>query len=161
VIAIGAAVGATLAATSRPQGGNSVFFSIIVPIIRLVLGVVLGTWFTAYVSRPELKAIGGGNGGGGTYLRIMNRPGFMGLSLQETVIFGKRISNGIYKGIPIEKATANECVAHLNDKDSGDLVSGLYWRPLSDPGRARSVIELRSGEQADLLIFARKAGRSR
>lgn len=146
------------AASSSSHGGTSVFFSIILPIITLVLGVVLGTWFTAYMSRPKLKVVGGGGGATSTSLRVMNRPGFMGLSLQETVIFGKRISDGIYKGIPIERAAANECVAHLYDKETGDLASVLYWRTVSVSGAGppRTVIDLKSGEQADLLVFARK-----
>ena len=127
----------------------------------LILGAILGTWITAFVARPKLKIVGSSSGGGGAngyrnQLRIMNWPGLMGITLGPTITLGKRISRGFEKGITVERATANECTAHLYDKETGQVVSLLYWRPMPDQARMLPTVDIKSGETVELVFFARQ-----
>jgi hypothetical protein len=136
-----------------------VFLEIIYPIITLVVGAILGAWATVFVARPKLKVSGSSSGGGARLrvatLRITNSPGMMGLALGPTIILGKRISRGFQKGITIERTTANECTAYLYDKVTNEPVAPLYWRPVAPDSKTTILIDIKSGQQIDLLLFAR------
>jgi hypothetical protein len=136
------------------------FTQILYPIITLILGAFLGAWISVFAARPKLKVVGSSSGGNANgyrnQLRIMNRPGLMGITLGPTIILGKRISRGFEKGITVERATANECTAHLYDKETNQVVSLLYWLPMSDQTRMLPTVDIKSGETVELVFFARQ-----
>jgi hypothetical protein len=135
---------------------------ILVPIVTLVLGVFLGAGYSQYLQRPRLRLSGSGGGGGPgpgyhqTHVCVRNDPGFLGIRISETVVFGKRIHPSFTKGLPVERNTAKECNAVLLDKASGEFVTHLWWRSVVD-GRFewKRLVDLASGESADLMLFAR------
>jgi hypothetical protein len=141
--------------------GCRLFTQILYPIITLILGAILGSWITVFVARPKLKIAGSSSGGNGinghrNTLRIMNRPGLMGIAAGPTIILGKRISRGFEKGITVARATANECTASLYDKETGQAVSLLYWLLMSDQPRMLPTVDIKSGETVELVLFARQ-----
>ena len=136
--------------------------SILVPIVTLVAGGFLGAWFTIYISRPKLMVGGSGGGGGGAgpghstnYVRIRNQHGFVGISIKQTIIFGKRLHGRIDKGLSVDRSPANECSASIRDKETGEYIASLWWRPLDVVDVAQSSVNIKSGEDYDLMLFAR------
>jgi hypothetical protein len=138
-----------------------VFTQILYPIITLIVGAILGAFIAIFVARPKLMITGSSSGGNSSghrnALQITNRPGLMGVKLGQTIIFGKRIGRGFEKGITIERTTANDCVARLYDKESGEFVSILHWLPMSDESKVMPIsVDIKSGKNANLVLFARR-----
>jgi hypothetical protein len=134
---------------------------IALPIVTLVLGVVLGAWYTVYLRRPTLKITGGGSGGGPgpghlrNHVRVINRPGLLGIRLGETILLGGRLHGHVEKGLTVDRNPANQCIANILDKESGRQVAPLMWRT-SDANRPwQRIVTLNSGEEVDLMLFAR------
>jgi hypothetical protein len=84
-------------------------------------------------------------------MTIRNAPGFLGINLQETRIFGARIHPLIQKGLSIDRATARECRAWLRDA-AGEHIALLWWRV--DGDKMVNVIDLETGQSASLMLFA-------
>jgi hypothetical protein len=45
-------------------GGSNLLLQIVIPVVTLVVGALLGVWFTVYLTRPTLRVTGSGGGGG-------------------------------------------------------------------------------------------------
>ena len=137
---------------------------VIIPIITLlvgaVLGALLGRWYGVYQSRPVLTIIGSGGGGGPgpgyhvTHARLQNRPGLVGLRLNDSA-FGRRLHGFIERGLPVERNPARECSARLHDKQTGEFIAPLWWRRPEASVPWQISTDLASGEEAELMLFAR------
>lgn len=142
--------------------GNWIASNIPGLIVGGLLGAFLASLFDFYIKRPKLVIAGGGGGGGPKniegftecHVTVKNEPGLFGIAFRETVIFGKKIHGNFDKGIIFERNPANECRAFLIDKKSGQIIAPLIWRQLG--GSLSQSITLNSGEQASLMILARK-----
>lgn len=134
--------------------------SYVYPILTFVLGVVLGVWGNFYVVRPKLRVTGSGGGSDNRFatnqVTITNVPGFFGVRLEPTTIFGSRVHPRIEKGLTANRYPANECTAHLLDED-GNHITGLYWRSETSPGKFDNVVSIGPGESVHLMLFARLA----
>jgi len=136
---------------------SEIFFQVIVPIITLVVGAWLGAWFTAWSTRPKLKIISVGMGGA-TWVGVSNRPGVAGITLNETIVFGKRIHPRIVLGPSVDRATANECRAIIYDKSDDHPFANLYWRTTVDgQTRMTPIVNIKSAESCDLMLLARQS----
>ena len=124
----------------------------------LVLGTILGVFWTEYLKRPKLRVVGSSGVGREAFLtqalRIGNRPAFLGIRMGETVIVGRRIGQGFQKGLAIDRNTAKECTAWLIDRETKKRVAGLFWHRPDSTGADLSV-SIEPGEYAELWIFAR------
>jgi hypothetical protein len=126
---------------------------------------ILFFWITAYNSRAILRANGSGNGSvstvpgspgyGYNHLNIENPPGFIGINIGTTVLFGHRIHGGMIKGVPVDRRTAQGCTAELYDI-ANVHVAGLWWRVTEDgkPHRYVRTLDIASGEIRELMCFA-------
>jgi hypothetical protein len=162
VVIRSAAYGATPPPTlSASQGGPDLLTEVVVPIATLIVGALLGVLFTVYLARPRLKVRGSGSGGGTgpgyctSYAHITNLPGLMGVRLNQTVLFGRRVHGQLEKGLTIMSTPAEECMASVYDKKTGEFIAPLWWRSPSDPGRVVRTVSIKCGEYAELMIFAR------
>ena len=138
------------------------FTSVVLPIVTLIVGALLGVWFTVYLTRPRLRVTGGGGGGGASgpgyyanHASITNMPGLMGIRINPTVLFGKTIHGHFEKGLTITRNPAEECIADIHDKETGDFIAPLWWRSPDDPSRVVRIISIRTGQTAELMLFAR------
>ena len=130
-------------------------------IIGAVLGAILGalasTWYSYYIKRAKLIVGGGGNGSNRgmryNHISITNNPGFIGFRLPETIIFGKEIHNRLEFGsLSIDRDTARECRAWLQDKHTREIIRPLWWQ--SD-GKLLQQIDIKSGKSVSLMLFCR------
>jgi hypothetical protein len=138
---------------------------VVIPIITFlvgaVLGAVLGRWYGVYQGRPMLTIIGSGGGGGPgpgyhvTNVRLQNRPGLVGLRLNESILFGRQLHGFVERGLPVERNPARECSARLHDKKTGEFVAPLWWRRGEQPTPWQINTNLASGEEVELMLFAR------
>jgi hypothetical protein len=119
----------------------------------------MGAWYSYFIKRPKLIVSGGGGGGtvGGIYhnsIMIENVPGYMGIRLSETIIFGKVLFYDKHiGGLIFKRDDAEKCSAMLYDKETGDFIRALWWQlPGSAPNREAT---LSSGQSASLMLFAR------
>ncbi len=130
----------------------------------LIIGGIFGSFATIYIGRPKIVVSGGGGGGGpgpgyySNFISVSNEPGFFGIRISETTILGKRIHNRIRIGQVFDRAPAHECRALIKDKSTNEVLGLLWWRELSNPQKAVQTLNLNSGEQAELIIFARLEG---
>lgn len=97
--------------------------TIIVSLTSLLVGAVLGVWFTEYIRRPNL-AISGctvsrGAGFSMWYLRVTNRPRLLGLSLGETRVAGRRLCRPLRIGVSVLTRPA-VCTATVTSDDPSD-----------------------------------------
>lgn len=127
-------------------------------IVGAVLGTIASTWYSFYLKRPVLKVVGSGGGGGPgkghrNSLNISNVPGHFGINVQPSTIFGLQLHGSFQYGLVVDRNPANECSAHLYDKQSGQPIKPLWWR-LPDGSYARQTT-IESGKQATLMLFAR------
>ena len=87
---------------------------IIFGVVSLLVGVLLGDWFTEYLRRPKLR-LDGMLSGGAPYalagVRISNAPGLLGIRLDETVILGNRLHRFHEWGLTVNRNAAVQCVA--------------------------------------------------
>lgn len=126
---------------------------------------ILFLWITAYSSRARLSVNGGGSGSVSTQpgrpgwgvnnLSIENPPGFIGINIGSTVLFGHRLHGSISNGVPVDRRTARECIADLIDTD-GAHVAALWWRVTVDvqPHQYVRMMDITSGKKVDLMCFA-------
>ena len=142
-------------------GGWGLVLQIVVPIVTLVLGALLGVWFTVYLARPTLRVTGSGGGGGSgpgfyaTHANITNSPGLMGIRIKPTVLFGKRVHGSLEKGLTIVRNPADECIANIHDKETEEFIAPLWWRLSDDPDRAVRTVSIKTGQTVSLMLFAR------
>jgi hypothetical protein len=136
--------------------------AVVIPIITLIVGALLGSWYTVWMKRPKLRPSGSSGAGGQDFhsnsIRLRNQPGLLGLNLPETIIFGKQIHGYIERGLTFERTPAKDCRATIHDKKSGRHIAHLWWRrpPSSDGGPAWAMdTTIESGEECDLMLFAR------
>lgn len=125
-------------------------------VLGAALGAVTSTWHSYYVRRPKLRVIGSGSGGGSFYhnrITISNSPGLLGVRLPETTIFNKNIHSDIEIGLPVDRNPARNCRAWLYDKETNRGIAQLWWQTID--GKMTREVTLESGEQADLMLFAR------
>ena len=128
------------------------------PIVLSALAIVGGAFFNNYIKRPKLTHTGGGGGGGpalgySNNITIANAPGFLGIRVGETVIFGKRILPPIPAALLIERNVAKECRAWIYDASENRAMTILWWQVKSAP--MVQFVTLDSGESASLFLFAR------
>jgi hypothetical protein len=131
--------------------------SLILNLVFLVVGAVLGVWYTEFKKRPQLIVSGSGTVHRGIKkhsITVTNNHGWIGLSLGPTAVLGRHVHGGVRRGIPIERNAAKDCRAHLFDKATGRPVTGLHWRSRDDPNRYDAAVTIPSGEQASLMLFA-------
>jgi hypothetical protein len=143
-------------------GGWGLALQVVVPIVTLILGALLGVWFTVYLTRPMLRVTGSGGGGGASgpgyytnYASITNSPGLMGISIKPTVLFGKRVHGRLEKGLTVTRNPAEECIANIHDKETGEFIAPLWWRSVDDPDRVVRTVSIKTGEAISLMLFAR------
>lgn len=129
--------------------------------IVLYLGGLIVSFFFGFASRnlierPKLTSVGGGGGGGEHvffHVKLENRPGRIGLNFGETVLFGRQIHRSYAIGPTFDRKVAHECRCRVIDEESGDLIGTLCWR--MPDGTLQQAVTFKSGETADLLLFAR------
>jgi len=133
---------------------------VIIPIATLILSVFLGAWLNAYLTRPKLEICGNGSGGcsgPGYYMChavVRNSLGLLGISLKQTIIFGKRLHRPVEKGLTANRNPASKCTARILDKVTREHIAHLWWRfPESD--RVQQWVDIGSNESCDLMLFAR------
>jgi hypothetical protein len=79
----------------------------------------------------------------------------MGIRIKPTVLFGKRVHGGLEKGLTIVRNPAEECIANIHDKDTGEFIAPLWWRSPDDPDRAVRTVSVKTGQTVELMLFAR------
>jgi hypothetical protein len=121
------------------------------PIVLSALAIVVGAFFNNYIKRPKLTHTGGGGGGGGqapgfysNHITIANSPGFLGIRVGETVIFGMRILPPIPAALLIERNVAKECRAWIYDASENRAMTILWWQVKSGP-MVQSVTAAKNG----------------
>lgn len=155
-----------LASNQEQSGGMSTFDLWGIPTISaLVAGAIFyiaGLANAVYIKRPKLVINGGGGGGSGSptgfhvnHIGVQNAPGRLGIKVGQTIILGRRINDRHWFGWPVMRDAAKVCTAWLYD-DSGNAIGGLYWRDPDDTQKRKLVIDLDSGERADLFLFAQR-----
>lgn len=134
--------------------------SVVLLLVGAVIGAVFGAWSTVYLRRPKLQIVGYSGAStaefAATSITIENRPGLLGVSVNRTIIFGKRIHRGYERGLTITREDATECHATLYERRSGDLVGALWW--MFRDGTYDTATTLGSGESVDLMIFMKRPG---
>ena len=132
-------------------------------LIGAVIGAPLGFWFSSFCQRPRLDWDGTSSGSGGPggwaqiNVRVTNRPGFVGIRLGETTVFGRRLHAEIECGWHIERGPARDCAAFMYDIESGDCIP-LYFRDPARPEAFANGITIQSGRKKDLLLMAHQNG---
>lgn len=126
-------------------------------LVSLVLGVLLGTWFSHFLKRPKLVLNGGGGGGAGNgviinYVTVQNAPGLFGIDVRPTVLFGWKVFNGDTFGFSIDRSSARDCSAWLLDPETKEKLTGLFWRV---NGEVKSYTDIGPGEVVDLILFGK------
>jgi len=138
-------------------GGANLALTIICSAVTLVVGMFLGVWYGHFVDRPKLNLAGsmGGSSNGVSVFGVLisNPPGILGLNLRRTMIFGKLIHQSVVKGLPVDRKPANECLAKIRDKESGEHIDLLFWKIDNE---TRQQVTIRSGRECLLPIFARR-----
>ncbi len=130
-------------------------------ILGTAFSVFVGTFYGHFIKRPKLQYVGGGNGRiadgfRATNIRIRNTPGFLGLKIGDTTLFGWRIHNYKEIGTSFDREPARDCRALLFDKTGREIVCPLYWQSPGNPEAWQDVVTLNTGEDAALLLFARQ-----
>lgn len=150
------------APNANQSGGASSFQLWGVPIIVGIAFYVLGAVTTVYIKRPKIEVSGsGGSGSGGptgfrtNSIRIRNVPGRLGLKIGQTVLFGFRINRPHWFGLPVMREPAPGCMANLYD-EKGTHVAPLWWRDPEDNSKRKITVDLDSGQDADLFLFAQR-----
>ncbi|MBX3547781.1 MAG: hypothetical protein KF748_01370 [Xanthobacteraceae bacterium] len=130
-------------------------------ILGTVFGALVGTWYGHYIKRPKLRVTGHGGGGGtstgvhSNQLNVTNTPGLLGVRIPETVLFGWRVNHLIERGLSVDRTPAQQCNAHLVDKDSGRFIKSLCWR--NGDGSYSHEVSISSGQSAKLMLFCAPA----
>lgn len=129
-------------------------------IIFLILGILLGGWYTIFLKRPKLSKNIGSVGGGGFSQKhstigavIHNEHGLIGFDLRPNTIFGRPINSYRRIGLPMERETAKKCMAVLYDRQSGESLGQLWWQ--LPEGKMSLTTSIESGESATLMVIAR------
>lgn len=128
------------------------------PIVLSAAGIIIGPFFNNYIKRPKLTHTGSGGGGGpgpGYYrncINIANSPGFLGVRVGETVIFGKRILPPIPAGLLIDRNIAKGCTAWIYEMPENRAMTVLWWQI---DGKMVQHVTLDAGDSAWLMLFAR------
>jgi hypothetical protein len=132
-------------------------------ILFFLLGCLVGWftnhWYSVGMRQPKLIQNGGGSGSslfGSGYryvsIGIQNELRRLGVSLPETVILGKAIRTN-FGGQVIEREPARQCRARLLER-TGEYIYELWWY---DGEKASEIIDIKSGETANLIVFAKRA----
>jgi hypothetical protein len=114
-----------------------------------LVGAFLSTWYNFFIKRPKLEICGGGSGGA-TYVRLRNKPGFIGIVFRENTIFGFRLNSRIEWGLTVDRSAARDCSASILDKETGESILPLWWR--ISHSIVEHTITLDAGDAADLLL---------
>jgi hypothetical protein len=154
--------GIFLAASTKQLDSTSNFQLWGVPIIVGVIFYILGAITTVYIKRPKLAVLGMSSGGSAlptgfitVSITVGNASGRVGVRIGQTVLFGLRINNPHWFGLPVMREPATECMASLCDK-KGSHIAPLWWRDPKDALRRKPLINLDSGQQAELFLFAQR-----
>jgi hypothetical protein len=133
--------------------------------VPLIVGIVfyaLGAITTVYIKRPKIGVSGGGGGGSGApdgfqtnNIRIRNMPGRVGIKIGQTVLFGIRLNRSHWFGLPVEREPAKGCMANLYD-ENGAHIAPLWWRDPENSAKRKITMDLDSGQEADLFLFAQR-----
>jgi hypothetical protein len=151
-----------VASSPKQSDGTSNFQLWGVPVIVGIAFYILGAITTVYIKRPKLGVVGGGSGGGGgstdyqvNHTTIRNMPGRVGIKIGQTVLFGFRVNRQHWFGLPVMREPATGCMASLCD-DMGNHIAPLWWRDPGNVDKRPITIDLDSGQQADLFLFAQR-----
>jgi len=128
-------------------------------IIGAILSFFIAIWLDFFIKLPKLAVHGWGSGRhqDGTIqntLSVSNQVGWLGLTIQQTVLFGFRIHTAFRRGIPFETNPARDCRAQLHISESGEHICQLWWR-LED-NSVTDVVSIDSGKTASLILFVRR-----
>jgi hypothetical protein len=125
----------------------------LVLILGAIIGAILTQWFNYFVAGPKLIIDGTGGGGAYSSLNVRNAPGFFGIRLPETILFGWRVFDQYEAGQVFDRMPARQCHARLIDSESGRVITQLWWQ---NGGQAVASVTLGPGESARLITFSRQ-----
>jgi hypothetical protein len=86
---------------------------------------------------------------------VRNYPGLLGLNVEETVLFGKRVHGPVVEGLTVDRNPATGCTARLLDGNSRQHLAPLWWRMPRDSDCVQQHVDVGPGQDADLMLFAR------
>lgn len=125
--------------------------------VSLVAGAFFGLWLGEYVKRPKL--IIGGSGGGAVHVpgfriysvTVANAPGFIGLNIGKTVVFGRSFIQARQLGTFFDRRPSR-CTASLHEaKDR----SGVGLVVTNNQGVSDGMPVVPTGGHANVYLFAR------
>ncbi len=129
----------------------------VVGVITFVAGLVLGAFVDRYVSeqlrRPRLQVNLGGSGNGLASISLKNTLGFVGISIGQTVLFGRDVTGGRRFGRPLDRHPARCEAPWIKDADNPD--GGAWGLCFLLPGvsEPQTSAEIPSGQSATLVLF--------
>lgn len=133
----------------------------------LVAGAVAGLWVNEHAKRPKLAFEGAGFQSGGSpasgypslmMLKIINKPGFIGVRMGKTVILGKYIHGYVEKGTAVERRPAVGVRVAIFDADSIGSGIPLWMLPQEgdEVGEPTRTVALASGQYATVFVVGRR-----
>lgn len=128
--------------------------------IGVILGAVVGFWYSHAVTQSKLEINGSGTGSSGglvqTQLQVSNNPRFVGLQIGRTIVLGKPLHRGVSQGIIVERVEAKQCTARLIEAESHEHLAQLWWDPTGVPADYKTVVSIPCGTSVSLKLFARR-----
>lgn len=131
--------------------------NLVVSAVSLVLGAVLGVMLGESVKRPRLRQSGSGGGMAGTSVSFTNDPGFVGLSIGQTVLLGRAVHRECRLGVPVDR-NPTDCHAVLLDPENPRGGVGLLMRDEDIPDRPVGRARVKTGGSVQVLLFVRVPG---
>jgi len=133
-----------------------------VPTVVGIIFYALGVVSVVYIKRPKLSVIGGGGGGPASpssfheaHITVSNTAGRVGVKIGQNTFFGFRVNRPHWFGFPVMREPATGCMGSLYD-DKGNHISALWWRDPINTAKRTISLDLESGKQADLFLFAQR-----
>ena len=132
--------------------------NILISVASLVVGSVIGAWYTEFIRRPLLAVTGSGSVHKGVHrysVSVSNLPAFVGITIGSTALLGRRIHRGFRRGLTIDRNPAKQSRAVLVDRTSGRVLMGLHWLIHTEPRSYEATRSIAGGESATVMVFAR------
>lgn len=141
---------------------------LLLAVALLVPGALLGVWANELVKRPKLAVRGGGVHGGSVTsgqpslvtLTVANDPGFIGVRLGKTIVFGWPIHGPIEKGTDVERRSARSVRVAIFEEDT--CGPGVPLWMVAEQGDKVEVpaqsVSLANGEYATVYVLGRLPG---
>lgn len=133
--------------------------TVVSSVVSLVVGTLLGAGWQVFTNRPKIRASGSVSVSADSSftvacVSITNEPGFYGIRIGRTVLFGRAVWSARNVGMAFDR-NATKCSAYVVPADGGQGQQVPIWSESSRPN-ADGTVTIPGGESDQVYVFAKR-----